>query len=187
MPTGDPSARVSEQFYKVAMEYYASGRSAFLSNSVFVAGNLLHHAVEMMLKGHLLKTILPTDLAKRKFGHNLLILWTAFKATFPSNDLAEFDAMIDALNRFEEIRYPDKIIEHGVAIGMALGRNQPVTSLDPARAETTYQIAIGDVDALFARLFPLCRMNPKAYFLFLSEHGLQVLNEGNEESKNWLP
>lgn len=181
------STSAFEQFYKLALEYYVVARSAFLGNSVFITGNLFHHAVEMLLKGHLSKTISLKDLAHRKkFCHDLSKLWTAFKGTFPSDDLREFDEMIKELNKFEDIRYPDEILAHGAIIGLGLFRVEPVTGLDPGRAETTYQIAVGDVDAFFARLFPLCRLNPKAYFLALSEHGLQVLSEGNKESKNWL-
>jgi hypothetical protein len=50
-----------------------------------------------------------------------------------------------------------------------------------------YQMGLGDVDAFFARLFPLCRINPKAYLSFLSPLGRQALLEGNDEATDWLP
>ena len=110
----------------------------------------------------------------------------AFKGLFPTEDLTEFDAMIDELEKFEKIRYPDEILAHGACIGLGLGKGKPFTSMTPRQTEPEYQMGVGDVDAFFARLFPLCRLNPKAYFSFLSSQGRQVLTEGNAESKDWL-
>ena len=110
------------------------GRAAALSHCIFTTGNLLHHAVEMLLKGHLSKTVSLKDLASRKkFGHKLSNSWAAFKGDFPADDLTEFDAMIDALNEFENIRYPDEILAHGVMIGIGFGRSVPVTGISADR------------------------------------------------------
>ena len=132
-----------------------------------VPGNLFHHAVEMLLKGLLSRTVSLKDLKDRKkFGHSLLKLWPAFKALFPVENLIEFDQMIDELERFESIRYPDEILKHGAQTVIGRGRGRPMVS--SSRTEPQYQIGMGDVDAFFGRLFPLCRMNPKAYFSFLA-------------------
>jgi hypothetical protein len=53
-----------------------------------LAGNLFHHAAEMFLKGQLSKTT-PLDCLKKKYSHNLVKTWEAFKALFPSEDLAQ--------------------------------------------------------------------------------------------------
>jgi hypothetical protein len=42
-------------FFDRSIQYYAAGRFAFHSGLTPVAGNLLHHAVEMCLKGALSK------------------------------------------------------------------------------------------------------------------------------------
>lgn len=187
MSTVDPHARAFEQFYKIGLEYYVGGRAALLSGNILIPGNLFHHAVEMLLKGQLSKNIPLEDLKhQKKFRHKLSKLWTAFKGTFPSDDLTEFDTMIDDLDKFEKIRYPDEILDHGASIAVGFGRGQPVTRMPPGRTEPAYQFGVGDVDAFFARLFTLCRLNPKAYFGFLSLHGRQVLTYGNNESKNWV-
>jgi hypothetical protein len=168
-----------EYFYKIALEYYVSGRAALLCGNNLVTGNLLHHAVEMLLKGQLSKSI-PLEDLHTKFYYRLLDLWPAFKALFPTIDLTEFDSMIEGLEKFEKIRYPDEILRCGAFIGLAFGRGKPVTI-------SGYQIGVGDVDAFFARLFPLCGLNPKAYFGFLSLMGIRVLTGENAESKDWLP
>jgi hypothetical protein len=170
-------------FYRFALEYYVSGRASLLCRNSFVTCNLLHHAVEMLLKGQLSKTI-PLAELKNRFYHRLLDLWPSFKALFPTTDLTEFDGMITELEKFEEIRYPDKIIlGHGVHIGLGPGRGVPVTI---GGKPPEYWMGVGDVDAFFARLFPLCGINPPAYLGYLSPLGRQVLTEGNAESKDWL-
>ncbi len=187
MSTANPHASAFEQFYKIALEYYVGGRAALLSGNSLITGNLLHHGVEMLLKGQLSKTVPLKHLKdQKKFGHKLSNLWPAFKGTFPSGDLTEFDTMIDELDKFEKIRYPDEILAHGASIAVGFGRGQPATSKGPGRTEPAYQIGVGDVDAFFARLLPLCGLNPKAYIGFLTRYGRDALTDGNNESKNWL-
>ena len=95
--------------------------------------------------------------------------------------------MIDELEKFETIRYPDEILRRGAVIGLGFGRGKPVSSTTSGRTVPEYQIGVGDVDAFFARLFPLCGINPTAYLSYLPRLGRQVLTEGNSESKDWLP
>ena len=186
--TGQPHPSAFERFYKIALEYYVSGRAALLCGNSLITGNLLHNAVEMLLKGQLSKTIPLEDLKNpRKFGHRLPKLWTAFKGLFPTEELTEFNTMVYELEKFEDIRYPDELLDYGASIGLGYGRGNPVSSMTLGRTEPEYQIGVGDVDAFFARLFPLCRLNPKAYFSFLSPEGRRVLSEFNAESRDWLP
>ena len=70
-----------------------------------MVGNLLHHAVEMYLKGGLSKTKTLGEL--KKFSHNLPGAWAKFKAQFKDPALVQFDGVVTALHTFEELRYPD--------------------------------------------------------------------------------
>jgi hypothetical protein len=188
MSTVHSEPRTPEYFYKFALDYYITGRAAVLCRNDFVTGNLFHHAVEMLLKGQLSKTIPLGELkSPKKFGHDLQKLWTAFKTHFSSKNLAEFDAMIAELNKFENIRYPDEILAHGVCLSPSFGRNKPLINQDPSVRVPEYQMAVGDIDAFFAKLFPLCGLNPKTYLGHISSLGRQVLCEGNVEATNWLP
>jgi hypothetical protein len=183
-----PHPGAFDYFYKIALEYYVSGSAALLCNNSLIAGILQHHAVEFLLKGQLSKTIPLEDLKNRKkFGHKLPKLWIAFKSLFPTENLTEFDILIDELEKFETIRYPDEILDHGAQISLGFGSGKPVSNVNPGRNEPEYQMGFGDLTALFARLFPLCRINPKAYFSFLSSWGRQVLTEMNVLPKDWLP
>jgi hypothetical protein len=182
-----PQPMAYDFFFKTALEYYVNGRAACLSGCVFTTGNLLHHAVEMMLKGELSRTIPLEDLKEKKnFGHSLPKCWAAFKALFPTEDLTEFDPMIAELDRFEKIRYPDHILAHGAGIGFGFGRWRPGTVSGGAKPVPQYTLAIGDVDAFIARAIRLCHMNPKPYFSFLTPEGRNLLQKYNDERGDWL-
>lgn len=186
MATPHPEAH--HQFYRLALEYYVSARGAVLCGIATVSGNLLHHAVEMLLKGQLSRTIPLDDLKDPKqYGHVLPRIWAAFKGLFPSEDLSEFDPVISALDRFDLIRYPDRVLSQGAQVGLSFGRGRPFVNRSAGRQPPEYQVAVGDIDALFRRLFPLCRMNPQAYFCFLNPHGREILTRWNDESAGWLP
>jgi hypothetical protein len=172
----------SYHFYMIAMEYYVSGRAALKCGNALITGNLLHHAVEMLLKGYLSKSI-PMQELKRRFGHKLLDLWNAFKSLFSGEDLSEFDSMITDLERFEEIRYPDSLLQSGGSIGLGWGRGKPVET--SSRPVPQYQVGLGDVDAFVARLVSLCALNPHTYVTSLSEEGWQMLTVNNSESRIW--
>ena len=58
------------QFFVAGSQYYVAGRFAVFGWLNPVAGNLLHHAIEMYLKGGLSKTKSLKGL--RAFQHNLL-------------------------------------------------------------------------------------------------------------------
>jgi hypothetical protein len=183
-----PHPRAYESFFKTALEYYVNGRASAFCGCLLTTGNLLHNAVEMMLKGELSRTVSLVDLKdNKKFSHWLPKCWAAFKALFPTDDLTEFDPMIAELDKFETIRYPDKLLATGGSIGFGFGRGRVIQSLTVAHPVPEYQMGIGDVDAFFARAMHLCHMNPKAYFGFLTEQGRELLLKYNDFAESWLP
>ncbi|HEY7428149.1 MAG TPA: hypothetical protein VH682_28205 [Gemmataceae bacterium] len=185
----DLSERASWNFFKIALEYYVSGRAAAFCGCLITTGNLLHHAVEMLLKGKLCHTVPLDDLKDRKkFGHSLPKCWDAFKTLFPSEDLSEFDQMIQELDRFETIRYPDEIVANGARVGIGFCRGRVFRTIKSVNLVPEYRTGILDVDDFFARLMLLCRMNPNAYFMFVnvSEHGREMLTKYNDHAKDWL-
>jgi hypothetical protein len=42
-------------FFRTGMEYYIAGRAGARCQLTMITGNLLHHAIEMLLKGELSK------------------------------------------------------------------------------------------------------------------------------------
>jgi hypothetical protein len=94
-------------FYRYGFQYYVAGRFAVIAQLLPVAANLLHHAIEMLLKGELVHL---EEKQRRDMGHDLTKLWPAYKKRMAAeNTLVSFDAIIETLNKFEEIRYPDKV------------------------------------------------------------------------------
>jgi hypothetical protein len=189
-PMSAPNVMVSNLMFKVALEYYVNGRAAYFLGCVFTTGNLFHHAVEMMLKGELSKTISFQDLAdKKKFGHSLPKCWTAFKNLFSRVDLTEFDPMIPELDKFEQIRYPDNLLKYGgsASIGFDLGRGFVIPTLPGAPPFSKYQLGVGDVDAFFARAMPLCDLLAPTWLGSLPQQSQEMLLRDNGHAKDWSP
>ena len=91
-----------EEFFRAAGQYYVAGCYTAFAGFIPVTGNLLHHAVEMYLKGGLSKQgVSLADL--KKLFHDLPKIWTKFKATFNDPALSKFDDTLSSLQRFEVI------------------------------------------------------------------------------------
>jgi hypothetical protein len=106
-------ARVDDPHHYLdrAFEYYVTGRFAALNN-LQAAPNLFHHAVEMLAKFRLLRGVpegrLPEEVKKLKqkpYGHDLLALWSDFKAVVGPSRLDRFDQVVTDLDRWELLRY----------------------------------------------------------------------------------
>src|SRR2546422_11749160 len=99
-----------DSFCDLATQYYIMGRSAAKAFLIPIYGNQLHHAVEMYVKAVLVGVITVDQM--KKHGHHLPKLWQEVKAKDAT--LARFDGTIDALHKFESIRYPNEIIAKGL-------------------------------------------------------------------------
>ena len=69
------------EFARLAGQYLVSGRFAALAHCLPVAGNLLHHSIEMFLKCVLVKSLTLSEL--KRLGHNLNTLWARFAELHP--------------------------------------------------------------------------------------------------------
>jgi hypothetical protein len=144
-------------FIASAMHYYTAGRYAVFASLNPTAANLLHHAVEMSLKGALSKAGMSlSDL--RKLKHNLLKIWCAFTRSYQV-DLSSFEPVIVDLNKYEEIRYPDLIVVQGME--SEITRGKPPTS--PGSGLPKYPLRLGDIDELLDRVFTVASISHKGY------------------------
>ena len=108
-----------------AIDHYATGRYAVFAGLNPTAGNLLHHAVEMCLKGALAKKGKSTaDL--KELRHELPGIWKEFKSQYP-HYLDFFDPTIRGLHQFAEIRYPDQIAAQGMLSEIGRGKRPPLS------------------------------------------------------------
>ena len=156
---------------RYGIQYYVAGRFAAASGFTPVLANLLHHAVELFLKACFayddpVERIRQYGSGKTGYRHNLPLLWVEFKKRNAAAVRPEFDRIIDALHKFEEIRYPEQLIDDGatIIINIFAVDDQP---RDGHEAEqTSYLLSLPEVDELMGLLFASTRCNRE---LFLAE------------------
>jgi hypothetical protein len=171
------SSSALELFFSSATQYYISGRYAVFAGLGPVVGNLLHHALEMYLKGALSKTM-PLDQLK-KLSHNLPKVWKCFKAQVADPGLDTFDALISSLHAFEELRYPDSALSRGIMVKISVSRVPGASTGAPARREPRYELYLEEVDALVDKIFATASVDPRFFLHGLNSHARKYLNEAN--------
>lgn len=166
------------QFFVAGSQYYVAGRFAVFGWLNPVAGNLLHHAIEMYLKGGLSKTKSLKGL--RAFQHNLPAIWIAFKKDQPTDAaLIRFDAVIEALHGYEELRYPDAILAKGMQSTFNILRPDAPIAIEGPK-EPKYELCLQDIDELVEAIFHAASRNPKAYLSMLSDCAREFLTKDNK-------
>lgn len=139
------------------MGYYAAGRFAALAGLSPICGNLLHHAVECFLKAKLARTISPNDLSARPFGHHLSNLWMQFRDGIDS--LARLDHVFDELHAFENLRYPDMIIDTGARTSIVKKREQ-LRPVLPTSTLPDFRLVLEDIDELVVAILEFDNAEP---------------------------
>ena len=157
-----------------ATQYYIAARFGHFAQLVPICGNLFHHAIEMYLKGALVPSVSVKDL-KDKFRHNLKELWKGFKKEVSDPTLNRFDDIIDKLHKFEDIRYPDKIVADGATI---VTINGPLPSYIPT-PKAEYELHVSELDQLIVIIFEKASLNPTFFTSILAEHAREYLEKDN--------
>jgi len=103
------------KFFRYGCQYYVAGRYGVFAALLPVAANLHHHAIELLLKGALSRSMSLKEM-KDKLGHKLDRCWEAFKTQAGEKNLNWFDVVIEKLNQFEDIRYPDELLRNGASM-----------------------------------------------------------------------
>jgi len=173
------TTREEEMFFSFGAHYYVTARFAVCSGMTPLCGNLFHHAIEMLLKGDLSRKISLKELSTRKYGHRLRSLWEQFKVEHPDPDLKRFDASIDNLERFEDIRYPDLILQKGLISNISFHPLPPAGG--PLRSEPKYDLLIPEIDELVHAIFEVSNKNPTFFFQSLNPDGRTYLEKWNNE------
>ena len=113
----DESSAASYWLYAVEFgtHYYIVGRYSMFSGFSVISGNLMHHAVELLLKACLARQDPEPNVSRKpdtwaqiqkygsrkRYGHDLERLWSEFKTRNPDVTLAEHDEVI---SRPEQVR-----------------------------------------------------------------------------------
>jgi hypothetical protein len=133
----------------LALQYYIAGRSACFAYSMPVAGNLLHHAVELVLKHLLAEKGFTENELRYKFRHDLKKLWRATKNSLSDPSLNTFDPVIRTIARMHDVRYPRR----SYSFQMSLGKEPPSPATEPAaKGLHHYHLSLEDADELMTVL-----------------------------------
>jgi hypothetical protein len=156
---------IKHQYFFAASDYYVTGRFAYWEGAMSVCGNLLHHALELYLKGQLWLTVARAEL-KDDLGHNLPKIWKRFKTTIGDGRLDAFDQTIRDVHGFEVLRYPETIVEKGMFFHFTMTRADleqfRATDRSPSNVPR-YELALEEVDQLVALLFEVCSLTPSVF------------------------
>jgi len=158
---GARSDKMSDAFLVLGSEYYALARYSAQAFFMPICATMFHHALEMLLKGYLIRTHTSAEL--KAAGHNLSVLWSTFKASTPGPALARFDTTISRLDRVESLRYPDAIVDEGFTLHVSIGSHSPL-SLPGTGELPQFYVDVHDIDALALSVFAACAVSPAAYF-----------------------
>ena len=165
-----------QAFFDFGTQYYVAGRYAVFAHLTPVAANLLHHAIEMYLKGCLVGT-LTLDQMKKKCGHDLLKTWQHFKSKTGDPTLDQFDGAVSNLNNYETIRYPNPIITKGMICVIGFGAT--ASSVASERPEPQYHLDVEAIDSLARVLFKHASFNPTTFAMSLASTGREYLFKMN--------
>lgn len=172
------------EYFRSATHYYVAARYAAKADFETVSGNLFHHAVEMYLKGHLCVNYTKSDL--KKWGHNLKRIWKIFKEDVADGSLCRFDKTISRLNKFENIRYPDKVSEVGMRASFQFGRNVPQPKMiTQTMREPGYELNIGEIDEITKTIFERSGVNPLNLTNPFNRHASTYLKLCNDFPSLW--
>ena len=149
---------------RYGIQYYVAGRFAAASGFTPVLANLLHHAVELFLKACLahddpIERIRQYGSSKTGYRHNLPLLWKEFQTRNPVVARADFDPIIEALHKFDEIRYPEQLIDGGATIIIDIFAVDEQRRDDREDKRTLYVLKLPQIDELMGILFTATRCN----------------------------
>ena len=144
-------------FASLAIDHYVIGHRAAQHGCVQVSGKQFHLAVELQLKGGLLKAGHVSEASadsvfkSKEYSHSLPKLWTRFKACYPMADLPTFDALVERIDRWEQTRYPKR------------GRRMYIQARGVALADSSnmYTLHLEDLDRFMRRTWELIGINPE--------------------------
>jgi hypothetical protein len=167
-----------------ACQYYAAARFLLHAQCIPVCGNLFHHAVEMLLKGRLAKKRKLSLSELEKMKHKLKVLWREYKLDFPNPTLKRHDKTISQLHKFEDIRYPDRILASGMGTtAQWSGPAASVTVRGPGlKTPKQYTIIVSEIDDLVADVFKASSWTPGA-FIGTNRFAKQAIRRHNKHAR----
>jgi len=167
-------------FVELSLQYYAAGRFAALNRLHRIAPNLVHHAVELILKAVLVRDH-SLEKIKTDYRHDLTRLWKAVTAASPGLLTTRRNQTIADVAKFEDLRYPNLLIRQGATVTVALtsGENPRVSGSRPTSGPR-YQFNLEDIDELWCALFHNASASPAAFLQNLSAAARAAIDAENQ-------
>lgn len=146
---------------ELGCQYFAIARYCALISFGLIYATMFHHAVEMLIKGYLIKSCSSQNL--KKVGHNLSKLWSMLKSSTRIKTLTRYDKTINDLNKVELLRYPDAMVKQGFVLNVKIGIPEP-SRTSKKNNQPQYFVNVSDLDDIALAVFNICNVNPKAAF-----------------------
>jgi hypothetical protein len=101
---------------------------------------------------------------KGGYGHDIRLLWKEFKSRQGTPVPSEFDAIVEGLHKFEEIRYPEKLVQNGatISLGPFECEGPPITRNGQV-PKNSYVLMLPQIDRLVGLLFDASGANPLVF------------------------
>lgn len=167
-------------FFDTGMQYYAVGRYSAFAGANPVAGNILHHAIEMLLKGALARKMATTcedapggRESLKDSNHKLDKLWAAFKKAFNDPGLSRHDYAISELSRFEDLGRPNMRLVRGMRCGIDIKGSLRNSDASWGRPEPLFELFLEDIDELVDAIFTAAGVDPNYFTVGLLEAAMQ--------------
>lgn len=157
------------------VQYYVAGRFAMFAYFIPVCASIMHHAVELLLKACLARQDTADQIRGygRRYGHFLEVSWQEFKRRNAALDLAIYDEIINRLDDFERVRYPERcLITEGADFRVGLYEVENPTKTGEYAPEPQYVLMLPQIDRLIALLFEHAQYSREVILLNLlrNEH-----------------
>lgn len=173
------------QCVTMGLHYYFAARWSAQASLAPLCGTLYHHAIEMLLKARLSQSLPPARI--KRFGHSLPSLWSTFCSDVAPANLSEFDSTIALLDRFENIRYPDSMVNEGAEILISWTPSEPAPRSGSHPSPPQYTLVVSDLDRLVRRILEVSSKNPHFFPGLHSPRVREVLVDENPAESFWYP
>lgn len=175
-----------QSYYDLALQYYILARQGVICHSMPVAGNLAHHAIEMLLHAGLSKKHTFNELERKYHKHNLVPMWVEFKELFFGIKLEKYNKVIGRYNKWEEIRFPRARKSNIIMFfDIRKGKESKMNNQKDRRGEE-YRINLEELDEFFKSV-TLLFINPEYVKTILFGEQLNVYTKDNYHIvwQNW--
>jgi len=169
-----PNLNASQKLLENALQYYVAGRFSFFAQLHPTTGHQFHHAIEFALKGGLVH--LDEHIGSH---HNIELFWRRFTAALDNPDLDKLGHTIRELHRFESIRYPDRILAHGMTSLMGFKREAGMGIETVGKEPPQYDLYLEEIDQVFGAIFLATKLNPDFFTSMLSREAKTYLTREN--------